>query len=396
MNAYATVSKVINCRGRKVSERNTGTRKLLREQGFIRPRREARLWKLRLYGAEVMDNIQVAVIGAGVIGLSTALCVAKAVPNCSVTVIAEEFSPYTTSDLAAGVLNPHFSPETPISRQRRWFEDTYAHVYSIAQSEEASEVGVQFVSGWELFKEPPEERMPFWSDIVLAFRVMTDSELKRFQQAAFGWAYTTLQCEGPQYLPWLWKRLKEAGGRIRVGKVVDFWELDGKYDVVVNCSGIGARALTGDMEMYPVRGQVHKVHAPWLKHFVRTDDGTIYIYPGISSVTLGGTRQRGDWRMSVDPLDSKTIFENCCALEPSLRCCRKLSEGVGLRPTRDVLRLEKETLERGGRRMFVVHNYGHGGAGIGFHWGTAKEAAQLVKEIILEVGRRPFHATPKL
>ncbi|XP_051880856.1 D-aspartate oxidase [Pristis pectinata] len=343
-----------------------------------------------------MDEVRVAVIGAGVVGLSTALCVAETVPNCSVTVIAEEFSPHTTSDVAAGVLSPHLSPETPIDRQRRWFKDTFAHIYSIAQSAEAPDVGVQFLSGWEIFEEPPKERIPFWSDVMLAFRVMNNSELKRFPQATFGWMYTTLQCDCTLYLPWLEKRLKKAGGRLQVGKVTDLWELDGKYDIVVNCSGIGARALTEDMQIYPVRGQVHKVHAPWLKHFVRTGDGTIYVYPGINSVTLGGTRQRGDWRMSVDPFDSKTIFEKCCAYEPSLKLCRKLSEGVGLRPTRDVLRLEKEKLKRGSRQIFVVHNYGHGGAGVTFHWGTAKEAAQLVKEIIPEVRHRPSYTTSKL
>ncbi|XP_069743696.1 D-aspartate oxidase [Narcine bancroftii] len=343
-----------------------------------------------------MEKVRVAVIGAGIVGLSTAVCVAESIPNCSVTVIAEKFSPNTTSDLAAGVLSPHFSPETPIYRQRRWFEDTFAHVYSIAQSEDAPDVGVQFLSGWEFFEKPPKERMPFWSDITLAFRFMNESELKRFPGARFGWTYTTLQCESNRYLNWLEKRLMKAEGQLQEGKVMDLWELDGKYDIVVNCTGMGARALTGDMQIYPVRGQVHKVHAPWLKHFVRTDINNMYIYPGINSVTLGGTRQRDDWRLSIDPSDSKAILEKCCVYEPSLKLCRKLSEGVGLRPTRDVLRLEKEKLERDGRHMLVVHNYGHGPAGVGFHWGTAKEAAQLVKEVLPEVRHRPRYTASKL
>ena len=50
---------------------------------------------------------KVAVVGAGVIGLSTALCIVETCPSCSVTVLSDQFSPNTTSDVAAGMLIPH-------------------------------------------------------------------------------------------------------------------------------------------------------------------------------------------------------------------------------------------------------------------------------------------------
>lgn len=51
-----------------------------------------------------MKRVRVAVVGAGVIGFSTAVCIAEALPFCSVTLLAEKFSPDTTSDGAAGIL----------------------------------------------------------------------------------------------------------------------------------------------------------------------------------------------------------------------------------------------------------------------------------------------------
>lgn len=57
-----------------------------------------------------MRSVRVAVVGAGVVGLSTAVCVAEALPFCSVTVLADKFSPDTTSDGAAGVLSPTWYP----------------------------------------------------------------------------------------------------------------------------------------------------------------------------------------------------------------------------------------------------------------------------------------------
>jgi glycine/D-amino acid oxidase-like deaminating enzyme len=54
-----------------------------------------------------MDTVRVAVVGAGVIGLATAMCISQQVPRCSVTVISDKFTPDTTSDVAAGILIPH-------------------------------------------------------------------------------------------------------------------------------------------------------------------------------------------------------------------------------------------------------------------------------------------------
>ncbi len=51
--------------------------------------------------------VQIAVVGAGVIGLSTAYNILTELPNAEVTVIAEKFSPNTTSDVAAGIWAPH-------------------------------------------------------------------------------------------------------------------------------------------------------------------------------------------------------------------------------------------------------------------------------------------------
>lgn len=51
-----------------------------------------------------MKRVRVAVVGAGVIGFSTAVCIAEALPFCSITLLAEKFSPDTTSDGAAGIL----------------------------------------------------------------------------------------------------------------------------------------------------------------------------------------------------------------------------------------------------------------------------------------------------
>nr|XP_011757234.1 D-aspartate oxidase isoform X2 [Macaca nemestrina] len=329
-----------------------------------------------------MDTARIAVVGAGVVGLSTAVCISKLVPQCSVTIISDKFTPDTTSDVAAGMLIPHTYPDTPIHTQKQWFRETFNHLFAIANSAEAGDAGVHLVSGWQIFQSTPTEELPFWADVVLGFRRMTEAELKKFPQYVFGQAFTTLKCECPAYLPWLEKRIKGSGGWMLTRRIDDLWELYPSFDIVVNCSGLGSRQLAGDAKIFPVRGQVLQVQAPWVEHFIRDGSGLTYIYPGTTHVTLGGTRQKGDWNLSPDAENSREILSRCCALEPSLHGACNIREKVGLRPYRPGVRLQTELLTQDGRRLPVVHHYGHGSGGISVHWGTALEAARLVSECV--------------
>ncbi|EAW48316.1 D-aspartate oxidase, isoform CRA_a [Homo sapiens] len=297
--------------------------------------RPARHWETR-FGARdfggfqdcffrdrLMDTARIAVVGAGVVGLSTAVCISKLVPRCSVTIISDKFTPDTTSDVAAGMLIPHTYPDTPIHTQKQWFRETFNHLFAIANSAEAGDAGVHLVSG-----------------------------------------------------------IKGSGGWTLTRRIEDLWELHPSFDIVVNCSGLGSRQLAGDSKIFPVRGQVLQVQAPWVEHFIRDGSGLTYIYPGTSHVTLGGTRQKGDWNLSPDAENSREILSRCCALEPSLHGACNIREKVGLRPYRPGVRLQTELLARDGQRLPVVHHYGHGSGGISVHWGTALEAARLVSECV--------------
>lgn len=59
---------------------------------------------------------------------------------------------------------------------------------------------------WQIFREIPEEKKPFWADSVIGFRFMTDGELGCFPDHKFGQAFTTIKCECCSYLPWLKNR----------------------------------------------------------------------------------------------------------------------------------------------------------------------------------------------
>lgn len=63
---------------------------------------------------ENMKPVRIAVVGAGAVGLSTALCIQDRIRNCDVHIIAEKFSPSTTSDGSAGLWTPFLVPQDQI------------------------------------------------------------------------------------------------------------------------------------------------------------------------------------------------------------------------------------------------------------------------------------------
>lgn len=67
-------------------------------------------------------------------------------------------------------------------------------------------------------------------------------------------------CEPSKLLPWLMKTFKSKSGKIKRRKINTLDELKNeKYDVIVNCSGLGARELVKDSQVTSVRGQVSRV-----------------------------------------------------------------------------------------------------------------------------------------
>lgn len=81
-------------------------------------------------------------------------------------------------------------------------------------------------------------------------------------------------------LPYLYKRIVAAGGRIERRRIESFEDLH-SFDLVINCSGLGVKVLMkDDVDLKPVRGQVIRVKAPWIYEVLLddSDDGN-YVIP---------------------------------------------------------------------------------------------------------------------
>ena len=298
-------------------------------------------------------------------GLSCAVRLLEA--GHEVEVISDRFSPDTVSDIAAAIWYPFLT--APADRADGWSIATYAELERLSEREPQS--GVRMRDGREYLRQavdPPE-----WSEDIAAFRILDDSEIP--EGYVFGWQFRAPVIEMQLYMPWLRSRVEALGGSFVQSFVEDLNEVSG--EVVVNCVGLGARELCGDEEVRPARGQVIFIDQdPGIGHFDQQPETLTYTIPRSDVTVLGGTAQVDDWGMDIRAEDDKLILSKVEALWPELDRSRIIGGAVGLRPSRSEVRLDVEYI---GERK-VVHNYGHGGAGVTLSWGCAEEVANLVSQ----------------
>ncbi|MEU6402343.1 FAD-dependent oxidoreductase [Streptomyces sp. NPDC046985] len=305
------------------------------------------------------------VAGGGVIGLTTALALAEA--GRRVRVWTREPAERTTSAVAGGLWWPYrIEPEALVGDWALQTLDVYRR-----WADRPDETGVRLVEG--MLGETRLDSLGPWAARVPGLRPAGPQE---YAGTAL-WARLPL-IDMSTHLPWLRRRLLAAGGAVEERTVTDLAAVDAP--VVVNCTGLGARELVPDPAVRPVRGQLVVVRNPgittWLTSVDTASEESTYIFPQPGGLVLGGTAEEGAWSLAPDPATAERIVARCAALRPEIAGARVLEHRVGLRPARHAVRLEREELP-GGR--VLVHNYGHGGAGVTVAWGCARQAAGLVR-----------------
>ncbi|XP_050395748.1 D-aspartate oxidase isoform X1 [Patella vulgata] len=324
--------------------------------------------------------VKIAVIGAGVVGLSTAINIQELIPTATVTLFADKFEKDTTSWGAGGLFRPtfhHIKGDKELIR--RWVEASWNFYSAKALSSESKEIGAFVIDGYSFSSK--KEADPLIESVAFHVRLLSDKEKEcRGFRYPYVHLISTISISPGQLLPYLMRRFQQQGGTSYFRTVASLEEFVGKFDIVVNCTALACRQLIGDESIFPVRGQLRRVRAPWIKHWYLTEDDTYLIPQANGEVTLGGCRQKGNYHLEVDKQFSEDISKRCEQLVPGVTSAEVIFDWVGLRPTREPIRVEKELMDFNGNKLRVVHNYGHGANGISLSWGTAVDAAELVKD----------------
>ncbi|MFE5965911.1 FAD-dependent oxidoreductase [Streptomyces sp. NPDC056463] len=311
----------------------------------------------------------VIMVGGGVIGLTTALTLAER--GLRVRVWSRDAVTGTTSAVAGALWWPYRIE--PAHEVAGWSLESLRVYEKLAG--DAAATGVRIVAG--VHADMVLGDLGDWAREVPGLRQLASAEVPG--PYGTGLAARLPLIDMPVHLAWLCGRLEAAGVVVERRTVTGFAEAARAARVVVNCTGPAAGELVPDARMRPVRGQLVVVENPGIAEWFTAADAasseTTYFFPQPGRLILGGTAQEDDERPDPDPADAAAIVARCARVRPEIADARVLGHRVGLRPARSGgVRIAAEPLAGGGR---LVHNYGHGGAGVTVAWGCALRAAEL-------------------
>ena len=303
-----------------------------------------------------------AIVGAGVSGLTCAVVFAE--HGYAPTVFAREFGQRTTSAVAAAIWFPYDAE--PAQQVVAWSLETFGILRELAR-EPAS--GVDLVE-LRVFARYGILEIPDWARSVGA------ASLDRVEVADIftsGYAVEVPVTDTSIYLDYLSRRAAHAGATFEEAEIASLEEIDCSFDLVINCSGTGAKMLARDDNVEPHRGQVAVVAKLSLPYAIVCDDPPLmYAIPRRHDCILGGTNDVSD-NPDPTPEDALRIVAEAARVL-GIQTLPPVTDRVGLRPfRRSGVRLELEQLN--GRA--VIHNYGHGGSGFTLSWGCANAVFAL-------------------
>ncbi|KAH8893166.1 nucleotide-binding domain-containing protein [Thozetella sp. PMI_491] len=353
----------------------------------------------------------VVVVGAGVIGLTSALALQASLSReeYGVLVVAREwpsqlnYSVDYASMWAGAHVRPIPATSPQLTREAAWLKR--AVTVFAEQAEREPWLGVRQTPAIEHLAVPDasyraQNASSFAAETGLSgYRQLAANELP--EGIKLGLAYDSFCINAPLYCAGFLRKFLLHGGHILQRSLSSQWEafsLQGwNTCLVVNATGVGF----GDPLCFPTRGQIVLTRLDSVEETVtrQNADGTwSFVIPRsyAGGTIIGGTKEPHDWSTEPRPEITAKLLENAITqLGPKVlglpSTCTTLGQElvmrdvVGRRPSREGgMRVEVERAEDPGSSRHrlhrsVVHAYGAGGRGYEISWGVAEEVARLVE-----------------
>jgi D-amino-acid oxidase len=307
---------------------------------------------------------QIAIIGGGISGLSTAFTLLRA--GYAVTVIAEDFSTHIVSFKAAAFWFPYHVRND--KRGVDWCQKSY-HIFNALSANAAT--GISMVKLMKVAKADvvnDDSWLSFMPEN--SYRVLAGNEIPKGY--AFGHEAIVPLIETQIFLPWLLQQVQLLGATIIEQTITDITTLQNEFDMVVNCTGLGAATLCNDDSVIPVRGQIVLTEPGIPNNIFLDNQSSIYIVPRKDATIIGGTYEENIGEAITVTETLLELHQKAVAVLPTLQHQQIIGNWAGLRPYRKEVRLE--------RVANIIHNYGHGGSGYTLSFGCAENVLALLQQ----------------
>ena len=266
-----------------------------------------------------LDVGDAAVIGAGIMGLTTARLLQDA--GWNVTIYTRDVSRHSVSNVGAGQWAPTSVFEedsaTPAFEAQFKFAARIAH--HAFQNLSGANYGVRFTENYYLGNRP-RERSYYLRELPELFASVADLEP---HEHPFPHSHVTrtvtMMIEPATFLRKVRDDFLRAGGKLKVRNFENVSQvLSLSENTIFNCTGLGAKQLFGDDELVPVKGQLVFLPPDPAVDYLTTGGGSdvTYMFPRSGEIVLGGSSQNNDWSPHVEPevteriiADNKAIFD---------------------------------------------------------------------------------------
>jgi len=310
---------------------------------------------------------EVTVIGAGVIGLSTGIRLAEA--GHAVRILTADAPAATTSAAATAMVGLAFAE--PMDRVPGWEAATLAELELIRRQADGGVRTERCLLGSRSSNARPPG--------IAAWPGYGDARSGELPAGfPFGFWLTMTVVDMTRYLPYLVERFRAAGGTLERRTVQAFNEL-ANAALVVNCSGLGARALAEDDSLTGEWGMHVVVANPGISHaFMEGPPGErewVAWMPHGDRVLIGGVVNPHQRDPGPDAATGERLLRAAAAAHPTLSSAPVIGYNSGIRPVRPAVRVEE--VRRGGPGR-LIHNYGHGSLGVTLSWGCADAVTAMV------------------
>lgn len=246
-------------------------------------------------------NQGVSVLGSGVMGMTVATLL-KAL-NLNVTIYAQSFPPFTTSNVAGGQWAPSLVNHNNAQQFTRILRRSFA-----MHQQKGPTFGVVPRNNYTLVRASNFESCP--RDVIPA--PQTFKHLPFVHLTSPGFAYSTLLVEPPIFLKKLHDDLVAAHVPMMNRTFNDLSEVSGMSEnIIINCTGLGSKQICRDKKVHAVKGQLVLLPPqPNLQYLFSGHHG--YLFPRQDAVVVGGSEE-------MDPVDDKPDMQICRAILANMK-----------------------------------------------------------------------------